>query len=100
MGSPRALEPLLSCVESGPVAMRAQAIWALGEIGAPDALPVLSGALMGPSHHISELAADALAAMGPLGVAVLTDIATGEGGAAGIASRALAARKALQLSSA
>jgi len=100
MGSPRALEPLLSCVESGPVAMRSQAIWALGEIGAPEALPVLSGALMGPSHHISELAADALAAMGPLGVAVLTDIATGEGGAAGVASRALAARNALQLSSA
>jgi len=96
MGSPRALQPLLTCVESGPVAMRAQAIWALGEIGAPEALPVLSGALMGPSHHISELAADALAAMGPLGVAALTDIATGVGSAAGIASRALAARRTLQ----
>jgi HEAT repeat protein len=82
------------------VAMRAQAIWALGEIGAPEALPVLRVALMGPSHHISELAADALAAMGPLGLSELTRIAVEEGSVAGIASRALAARKALQLSSA
>ena len=96
MGSPKAMQPLLSCVESGPVAMRAQAIWALGEIGAPEALPVLRATLLGPSHHMSELAADALAAMGPPGIGVLTGIGPDEGSAAIIAGRALAARRTLQ----
>ncbi len=100
MGSPRALQPLLSCVEGGPVAMRAQAIWALGEIGGSEALPVLRSTLLGPARHLSELAADALVAMGPPGIGVLTEIATGDGSPATIASRALAARRTLQPSGA
>ncbi len=95
MGSPRATKALLSCVDDGPIAMRAQAIWALGEIGAPEALPVLRAALLGSSHHMGELAADALSAMGPAGVDVLIEIAPGEGQPAATALRVLAARKDL-----
>lgn len=100
MGSPRAVKPLLGCVEAGPVATRAQAIWALGEMGALEALPVLRTTLMGSSHHLGELAADALAAMGPAGVQALDEIAAGGGSAAPIAARSLAAPQNLQGSSA
>jgi len=93
MGSPRATAALLPCVSEGPVAMRAQAIWALGEIGAPEAIPVLRATMLGPSHHMGELAADALAAMGPAGLDVLAEIAPGNGGAAVVATRVLAAQR-------
>jgi HEAT repeat protein len=96
MGSPRATPALLSSVDQGPVAMRAQAVWALGEIGAPEALPVLRATVLGPSHHLGELAADALAAMGPSGIAVLVEIASGDGSAAIGAARVLAAQPTLQ----
>lgn len=96
MGSPRATKALLACVDNGPIAMRAQAIWALGEIGAPEALPVLRATLLGASHHMGELAADALSAMGPSGVEVLTQIAPGAGEPAAMALRVLAARRVLQ----
>lgn len=100
MGSPRAVEPLLTYVDTGPVAMRAQAIWALGEIGAPEALPYLRASLLGPSHHMSELAADALSSMGQPGVGALIEISTGDGTAAAIANRALATRKTMASSQA
>lgn len=95
MGSPRATKALLLCVDDGPIAMRAQAIWALGEIGAPEALPVLRATLLGSSHHMGELAADALSATGPSGVELLVEIAAGEGESAATAMRVLAARKDL-----
>ena len=95
MGSPRAVQPLLGCVEDGSVATRAQAIWALGEMGALEALPVLRTTLLGASHHLGELAADALAAMGPSGNQVLSEIAAGETSAAPLAARTLAAQKNL-----
>ena len=98
MGSPRAVQPLLGCVEEGPVATRAQAIWALGEMGALEALPVLRTTLQGSSHHLGELAADALAAMGPSGIQALSEIAAGGGSAAPIAARTLAAQTTLQTS--
>jgi HEAT repeat protein len=100
MGSPRAVQPLLGCVEDGAVAMRAQAIWALGEMGAQEALPVLRTTLIGGSHHLGELAADALAAIGPLGLRVLAEVAASDAGAAPIASRTLAAQGTLQASGA
>lgn len=100
LGSPRAVQPLLAAVERGPVAMRAQAIWALGEIGAVEALPVLRATLLGPARHLGELAADALAAMGPRGLRALTEVAAGDGGASAIAVRALTARRTLQSSTA
>ncbi len=98
MGSPRAVQPLLGCVEDGPVATRAQAIWALGEMGALEALPVLRTTLQGASHHLGELAADALAAMGPRGIQVLNEVAAGGGSAAPLAARSLAAQKTLHAS--
>jgi HEAT repeat protein len=100
MGSPRAVKPLLSCVEDGPVATRAQAIWALGEMGALEALPVLRTTVEGSSHHLGELAADALAAMGPPGIVALREIVAGGGSAAPLASRTLAAQRTLQASGA
>ena len=96
MGSPRAVQPLLGCVEDGPVATRAQAIWALGEMGALDAIPALRTTLLGSSHHLGELAADALAAMGPAGLRVLSEIAAGNGSPAPIAARTLAAQRSMQ----
>jgi HEAT repeat protein len=98
MGSPRAVKPLLGCVEDGPVATRAQAIWALGEMGALEALPILRTTLEGSSHHLGELAADALAAMGPPGIVALREIAAGGGSAAPLAARTLAAQRSLQAS--
>ena len=100
MGSPRAVQPLLGCVEDGPVATRAQAIWALGEMGALEALPILRTTLQGSSHHLGELAADALAAVGPSGIQVLHEVAAGGGTAAALAARTLAAQTALQRASA
>jgi HEAT repeat protein len=100
MGSPRAVKPLLGCVEDGPVATRAQAIWALGEMGALEAIPALRSTLLGSSHHLGELAADALAAMGAAGIRVLNEIAGGEGSAAPIAARTLAAQRSLQIAQA
>ena len=98
MGSPRAVQPLLGCVTEGPVATRAQAIWALGEMGALEALPVLRTTLLGPSRHLGELAADALADLGPSGIRVLSETAAGGGSAAPIAARTLAAHQSLQIS--
>jgi HEAT repeat protein len=98
MGSPRAVKPLLGCVEDGPVATRAQAIWALGEMGALEAIPVLRTTLEGSSHHLGELAADALAAMGSPGIVALREIAGGGGSAAPLAARTLAAQRSLQAS--
>ena len=98
MGSPRAVQPLLGCVEDGPVATRAQAIWALGEMGALEALPVLRTTVMEASHHLGELAADALAAMGPAGTQALGEIAASGGNAAPLAARSLAAQQNLQSS--
>jgi HEAT repeat protein len=98
MGSPRAVQPLLASVDEGPVAMRAQAIWALGEMGAQEALPVLRSTLLGRTHHLSDLAADALAVMGPKGRRVLAEVAAGDSPAAPIAARAMTAPRALSSS--
>lgn len=96
MGSPRAVKPLLACIDDGPVATRAQAIWAVGEMGALEAIPALRTTVVASSHHLGELAADALAAMGPSGIQVLTEIAAGAGSGAPLAARTLAGHRNLQ----
>jgi HEAT repeat protein len=96
MGTPRALDPLLCCLSEGPVAMRVQAIWALGEIGAFQAVPALRGILLEPSRQMAELAALALVAIGPHGVKALAEIAEGVGAPALIAAQALASRADLE----
>ena len=96
MGSPRATDALIASLSDGPVAMRVQAIWALGEIGAPEAVPALQALLLGPSRHLAEPAAVALAAMGSHGQRVLRQVAEGDGHPAAAASRALAGQTDLQ----
>lgn len=89
MGTPRAVEPLLGCLSSCPIAVRVQAIWAMGEIGGPQVVPALGGILLEPSRQMAELAASALVAVGPTGAQALTRIAAGAGLAADIAAEAL-----------
>lgn len=89
IGSPRAVEPLLACLEEGPAAVRAQAVWALGHLGAAEAVPALRDLLVDPTHRLSDQAAQALAAIAPLGVAVLTQEAESHGSAGRSARQAL-----------
>ena len=63
MGLPRAVDPLLATLRSGPVAMHPQVVWALGEIGAEEAVPALREALTGPSAQVRSAAALALQAL-------------------------------------
>ena len=96
MGSPRALPPLLVCLNDSPVAVRAMTIWALGEIGGPEARSALRSTLLGPSHQVRWLAAEALAALGPPGFDVLTEVASSHGTGSAAAARALSSRKCLE----
>lgn len=60
MGLPRAVGPLLACLDNGPAAMHPQVVWALGEIGSEEAVPALRAALTGPSPQVRSAAAQAL----------------------------------------
>lgn len=95
MESPRAVPPLVACAGDGPVAVRAQAIWALGQIGADEGLDVLRSSVLGDVHHLSAMAADALAMMGPKGRRVLGEVAAGDGRTARMAARAMASKRPL-----
>lgn len=96
MGSPRAIPSLLICLNDGPVAVRAMTIWALGEIGGPEARGALRSTLIGPSHQVRGLAAEALAALGPAGIEVLTEIAASDRTGSAAAARALSPRSSLE----
>jgi hypothetical protein len=96
LGSPRAVDALLATVADGPPATRMQAIWALGEIGDDQAVPVLRILLLGPSLRLAEQSAIALAAMGEVGARVLQQVAQRDGQAATTAVEALQARARLE----
>lgn len=98
MSTMRAVEPLMECLDDGPAAVRIQATWALGEIGAPQAVTALHVIMLGPSPQMATVAAAALVAIGPPGVRVLTHVAEGDGYPASIAGEALAAQSQLALS--
>lgn len=98
MSSPRSVDALLLHLDEGPVAMRVQAIWALGEIGDTRVLPVLREIVLQPSRQLGEQAALALAVVGPKGIAVLSEIAASGGQTAAVAAGALASRSVLQAS--
>ncbi|MEA2687129.1 MAG: hypothetical protein QOE93_2324 [Actinomycetota bacterium] len=97
MGTPRTVGPLLACLDDGPVAMRVQAIWALGEIGADEAGPALRTILLEGGHQMAEAAALALLGIGPFGIRLLTQIAGDGGPSAALAADALASRSDLEL---
>lgn len=79
IGSPRSVNSLLGCLMAGAPAVQVQAIWALGEVGADDAVPALRTMLVGPSRPMSDASARALARITPLGPGILARIAEGEG---------------------
>jgi HEAT repeat protein len=87
-GSPRAVEPLMECVPSGPPAMVAEAVSALGRLGATAAVPTLRVTLLGPSPALMQTAVAALAAIEPLGVELLHEIAADQYHPACTAARA------------
>jgi HEAT repeat protein len=76
-------------VEGSP-ALRAQAVVALGKLGAREAVPCLEAVLLGPSRQLAELAAEALVGIGADGLDVLTEVAAGDDLAAATATRVLA----------
>jgi HEAT repeat protein len=96
IGSPHAVQPLIGCVHNGPPALRAEAMAALGRLGAAAAVPTLRATMLDHSQRLSDVAAEALAAIAPQGVAVLESIADEHRHPAGDAARkALAARQAV-----
>ena len=96
MSSPRAVDGLLAHLDEGPLAMRLQAVWALGEIGDPRVLPVLRDIVLQPARQMGDHAALALSAMGPQGIEILSEIAESGGDTAAVAAEALASRSVLQ----
>lgn len=92
LGSPRAVAPLVKCVHGGPRALRAEAVRSLGRLGAAEAVPDLLMLLLGDSLRLGGSAAEALAQIVPLGVAVLEGVADDDCSTAAVTAReALAA---------
>jgi HEAT repeat protein len=84
------VDALIAFVHIGPAVLRAEAIAALGRMGAVAAVPSLKVALLGPSLALSQAAAAALSAITPRGIAVLEEISSDHSHpAAAVARRAL-----------
>ena len=80
LGVPRAAAPLeAALIEEDEPAVRHATAWALGELGDRRGFAGLAGALRRGEHELARLAADALAACGPSGLALLRRTAAGDG---------------------
>ncbi len=96
IGSPRGVQPLIACTDSGPTELRLEAVKSLGRMGAAAAVPALRNVLLGDSLSLSQAAATSLSAIDPQGVVALQDIADDHAHPAAVTSRkALATRWAL-----
>jgi len=72
LGVPRAVAPLeAALIEEQEASVRHATAWALGELGDSRAFAGLAGALRSGEHALARRAADALAACGPSGMALL-----------------------------
>jgi HEAT repeat protein len=89
IGDPRARDPLLRAVTvDGP--LRIVAVHALGDLGDPGAVAILSGLLDDPRHEVASAAAGALARCGPSGLGALRESSEGHDQSARQAAAALA----------
>jgi HEAT repeat protein len=66
-------------VVTQPTALRRAAVRALGDLGHPDAAPVLSELLSDPDVRLAQHSGDALVQLGPAGVRALLQAADGAG---------------------
>ena len=80
LGAPRAAAPLeAALIEEQEPGVRHATAWALGELGDARGFAGLAGALHSGEHALARLAADALSACGPTGLALLRRTAAGGG---------------------
>jgi HEAT repeat protein len=102
VGGPDDVAALAAFTESArPTELRRAVVQALGELGHPDAEPVLSWLLSDPDVRLAQQSGDALVQLGPAGVRAL--LQAGDGPAARVAAGSLAIarlRKAPQVAGA
>ena len=91
LGVPHAAGPVIACLspEEEPP-LRAIAARALGSLGDPQAAPALGVCLSDPEYWVAHNSSEALAALGPAGLAELERAADAGGSGAGHAREALA----------
>lgn len=91
LGAPRAVAPLeAALIEEHEPAVRQATAWALGELGDSRGFAGLAAALRSGEHALARRAADALAACGPSGLALLRRTAATTGAGAPEARETLA----------
>jgi HEAT repeat protein len=73
-----------------PTVLRRAAVQALGDLGHPDAVPVLSGLLPDPDVRLAQHSGDALIQLGSAGTRALLEAAAGTGATARAAAGSLA----------